>query len=611
MGAVKLSPGTNVDRYQLRDLIGWGGVAEVWEVQDRQTGARLALKVLLDPTHDQRARLLREADVQIHLEHPNVLPALHVLEVDEVLGLVMPLVEGPTLAALLAAYRLAEGEAFALIRAVCAGVGAAHAAGLVHRDLKPSNVLLDLSSGAVVPRVSDFGLVKSAQIRSSLTGSAGVLGTPLYMSPEQLRQSREVDARADLWSLGVMLYELLTGRLPFPADSLPALLDAHRHPPLLEGVSGPVAGVIQALLQVDLRARLPSCTDLLSCLEALALTPAEEPLQGGAALEAAARALRREASEADQPAAAHNLPAQRDAFVGRHQALEDLRRLVDGQARLVTLTGAGGVGKTRLALEVGVAVAGQWPGGVWLCELSEARTAAALSAVMAGALGVAPSADLGAALAARGRSLFILDNVEQVADYAAATLERWLDAAPEACFLVTSRQPLGLPTERLLSLASMDAADATALFVERLRAARPDFAVTDRDQASIVALTAELDGLPLAIELAVARGRRLSISRLLTRLSRRFELLRVDAPDRPERQRSLHASLQWSWGLLSEAERALLIHCAELDTFGPADCLPGADALLAGLVGKHLLRRAGEGRYVLPVNVRAFARLRR
>jgi len=608
---MKLIPGANVDRYQLRALLGWGGMAEVWEVQDRQTGARLALKVLLDPTREQRARLLREADVQTHLEHPNVLPALHVLEVDEVLGLVMPLVEGPTLSALLRSYRLTEGEAFALLRAICAGVGAAHAAGLVHRDLKPSNVLLDLSSGAVVPRVSDFGLVKSAQLHSSLTGSAGVLGTPSYMSPEQLRQSREVDARADLWSLGVMLYELLTGRLPFPADSLPALLDAHRHPPLLDGVSDPVAGVIQALLQVDLRARLPSCADLLSCLEALA--SAEEPLRGGAAR--AALALRRDTSEAERPAAAHNLPAQRDAFVGRRQALEGLRRLLDEQPRLVTVTGAGGVGKTRLVLESGAAVAGRWPGGVWLCELSEARTAAALSAVMAGALGVALPVDLGAALAARGRSLFILDNVEQVAEHAAVTLGRWLDAAPEACFLVTSRQPLGLPAERLLALAPMDAEDAIALFVERLRASQPDYAMTEDRRAEVAVLVAALEGLPLAIELAAMRSRRLSVSRLLARLSRRFDLLRGGARDRPERQRSLYASLAWSWALLSEDERSLLALCGDIDgDFGPED-LPGAPtALLSGLADKHLLQRvegAGAPRYAASVSVRQFARLQR
>lgn len=607
---MRLSPGDNLERYQIRGLLGWGGMAEVWEVRHRQLGTRHALKVLINPGDEQRVRLLREGEAQAGLSHPNLLPVSEILDVDGVLGLLMPLVEGPSLARLLEGHRPTHAQAFALIQAVCSGVQAAHAAGLVHRDLKPGNVLLDLSSGAVVPRVSDFGLVKGPDLGARLTGSLGVLGTPAYMSPEQLRRSRDVDARSDLWSLGVMLCELLTGALPFRADSIPALIEAHQQPPALGALSGELSGVLRALLQVDPRARLASCETLLRCLDALEPAPARDPLGADAPLAAIACGLQAPRPTASAVPTLHNLPSRRDGFIGREAELRSLRRAFASGARLVTVTGEGGVGKTRLAVEFSEAAASRWPDGVWLCDLAEARTEAALVQAVADALGLQgplTSAALGEALAARGEVLLVLDTFEQVTHLASDTLGVWLEAAPSVSVLATSRQPLAVPDEVCLALDALAEIDALALFVQRMTSVRPDFVLTDQNQSQLIALVSELGGLPLTIELAAARARRLSPSRLLARLADRFTLLRSDASDRPPRQRSLHANLSWTWSLLTDAERDLLRRCAEHTDITAAALSSTEDALNA-LAEKHLLSRTGS-RYRMSQNLSAFIRL--
>ena len=318
----------------------------------------------------------------------------------------------------------------------------------------------------------------------------------------------------------------------------------------------------------------------------------------------------------------HNLAAERDAFVGRARSLAALAREFDGGARLVCVTGIGGAGKSRLATRFARAWLGEFDGGAWFCDLSQARGIDAICHALGQALDVPlgrddPVVQLGHAIAARGRCLLILDNFEQVAGFAQATLGRWLDRAAQACFLVTSRAVLGLSGERVLALPPLPATDAAALFMRRAEAATRGFAPQGEDRAAIAPLVELLDGLPLAIELAAARVSVMSPRMLLARMSERFKLLAA-AGGRGGRQATLRATFDWSWDLLTDAEKAAL---AQLSVFEGGFDLDAAEALLdlsavadppwppdvlQSLVEKSFLRRSDE-RFDMFVSVREYA----
>src|SRR5690349_11542006 len=271
------------------------------------------------------------------------------------------------------------------------------------------------------------------------------------------------------------------------------------------------------------------------------------------------------------------LPGGTTSLVGREQAVGELAGLL-GQpgVRLVTLTGPGGVGKTRLALAVGERIGGHFGSGAVFVPLAGLTQ----PELVVGGIGRAVGADLagtGAPLQALaeqlgdGAWLLILDNMEQ-ATGAARDLDQLLADCPGVVILATSRTVLGLRAEReypvpplslpagptALPLPELTASPAVALFVDRARAVRPDFALTEANAAAVVAICRHLDGLPLAIELAAARTRLLDPGALLDRLSKSLDALGTGAVDLPERQRTLRATVEWSVGLLDDAERSLL-----------------------------------------------------
>jgi len=582
-----LCSGQHVGRYALSDRLGAGGMAEVWSATHRILGARVAIKVLHRPGPAQQRRLLREGRAQAALEHPNILPVRDVVEVGEGLGLVMPLVCGPTLEGLLAARRLSEAEAIAVMRAIVAGVAHAHEGGLVHRDLKPANVLLEVSRGRLVPRVSDFGLVQDPT-DPHRTQAGAVMGTLCYAAPEQLLDAASVDHRADLFSLGVVLVELLSGQRPFEAPSLRALLSAYEASPQLDGVPPRWHPLCRSLLATSPDARLADCASLQSALDALQPpAPALLGLDGSLVRTAralwadtphsgAAETLLSDADSLELEAAshsatpAHNLPSALDGFVGREADLDALAARLE-RDRLVSVLGPGGVGKTRLVLELAHQQLGDFPGGVWFCDLSEARDPSQLAAVVAQAMGLvlrrgAPQEQVGRAIAGRGRCLLVLDNFEQLEAGAADVVARWVAQASAVRVVVTSRRRLGVPGEGSLSLEPLDEAEACALFEARAQARRPGAS----DAGAVAELVRLLDGLPLAIELAAARISVMSPEKMVSRMGQRFRLLRT-------RQATLRGTIDWSWELMSDWERAAFAQCS---VFEGSFTLEAAEAVL-------------------------------
>jgi predicted ATPase len=272
-----------------------------------------------------------------------------------------------------------------------------------------------------------------------------------------------------------------------------------------------------------------------------------------------------------------SLPVATTSLVGRQQAIDELAELLGRpEVRLVTLTGPGGVGKTRLTLAVAERVAGRFAAGVVFVPLAGVTR----PELVVGGIARAVGADLGgtgaplAALAEQlgdGRWLLILDNLEQVLD-AAGDLDELLARCGGLVILTTSRTVLGLRAEReypvpplplpadpvTMSVQELASSPPVALFVDRARAVRHDFALTQANAAAVVALCRRLEGLPLAIELAAARTRLLEPQEILRRLARSLDALGTGAVDLPKRQRTLRATVEWSVGLLDDSERSLL-----------------------------------------------------
>jgi non-specific serine/threonine protein kinase len=292
-----------------------------------------------------------------------------------------------------------------------------------------------------------------------------------------------------------------------------------------------------------------------------------------------------------------NLPAELTSFVGREQELAALPRLLSN-TRLMTLTGAGGVGKTRLAMRLASAVASQYPEGIWLVDLAPLTAPDLIAQTIATALGVRESANRPVRDALfesvrHRRMLLLLDTCEHLIDACAEIAEALLRTAPLARIVCTSREALGVPGEIVYRVPSLSlpeafesmaaeplaAGDAVQLFAERAAALDPHFSADGGNVAAIARICRRLDGIPLAIELAAARVAVLSLAQIEARLQDRFRLLAGSTRTAVARQRTLEATIDWSYHLLSDAERLLL---NRLSVFPASWTLQAAEHICAG-----------------------------
>ena len=309
---------------------------------------------------------------------------------------------------------------------------------------------------------------------------------------------------------------------------------------------------------------------------------------------------------ADATGSLHGFHNALTSFVGRAQVVDEVAAEL-GQYRLVTVTGPGGAGKTRLAGEVARQVAGRFADGVWLAELAAVTDPAQVTAMVGTALGIRdlPSVAAADALAqtlARRQLLLVLDNCEHVIGAAAELCGRLLLGADDVRVLATSREPLRIAGEvrhRLGPLtlphpgdpAAAGQCEAVMLFADRARRVEPGFALDEKTAATVVRLVARLDGMPLAIELAAARVDALGAAQLLDRIDDRFALLADGDRLAEERQRSLAAAVRWSYQLLDGTERRVFRAVSVFPgpfTLGGAEAVAGAGANLCGVLW-HLM----------------------
>ena len=337
------------------------------------------------------------------------------------------------------------------------------------------------------------------------------------------------------------------------------------------------------------------------------------------------RALVAYAAESNRPSAIvskmrtrSNLPVPRSAFIGRETEREQLRQIVLSEA-LITLTGIGGCGKTRLALEVASGLQGDFDDGVFFVDLSAVADPTLVGQAVAGALSLQlldPTPDVLADYFAERQTLLLFDNCEHLLDACAEVADALVgQRCPGLRILATSREALGLEGERVFRVPSLDiAGEAVALFAERAQAARPDLSIDARSEATIAEICRRLDGIPLAIELAATQAVHLSLSEILERLNDRFRLL-VGGRRRIQRQQTLTAALDWSYDLLNPDEQLMLRRLAVFRgsfslSAAEAICHPKALELLRSLVTKSLVDLSDndmEVRYRLLESVRIYA----
>ncbi|MGP4023114.1 BTAD domain-containing putative transcriptional regulator [Actinomadura sp. 3N407] len=332
-----------------------------------------------------------------------------------------------------------------------------------------------------------------------------------------------------------------------------------------------------------------------------------------------------------------NLPAPLTGLIGREQAVAEVGALL-GSARMVTLTGPGGVGKTRLALAAADRAAAAFPDGVWLVELAgTSRETATVAEVVAAELDVRDDTATGSrpgvrpaglahrlAEALRGRRLLlVLDNCEHLIEAVAELVDLLLRAAPELRVLATSQESLAMPGETLYAVPPLELpvpgtdpgeAGSVRLFAARAAAAAPGFVLDEVSAPSVATICRRLDGLPLALELAAARVRTLGVRGVADRLDDRFHLLTVSGRGRPARQQTLRAVIDWSWEQLGERQRLVLLRLAvhpggcTLEAAEAVCAEPGLDVadLLDELVARSMVESSGGARFRLLESIAAY-----
>jgi predicted ATPase len=634
------APGTQLGPYEITAPLGAGGMGEVYRARDTRLERTVAIKILpaaFSADSDRLHRFEQEARSASALNHPNIVTIYELGQDGSTHYIAMELVEGKTLRELFVSGLLPIRKAIEIAAQVAEGLAKAHEAGIAHRDLKPENLMVS-HDGFV--KILDFGLAKLASpsgelsdmstMCASQTQPGLVLGTVGYMSPEQA-SGRRLDFRSDQFSFGLVLYEMVTGKRAFQrstaAETLVAILREQAEAIGVQNpdAPAPLCWVIERCLAKEPDKRYVSTRDLARELAAIRDRFSEKPVK----------------QVETRPT---NLPVQRTGFVGREKEVAAAKELLLRQdVRLVTVTGPGGIGKTRLAVQVASGLLERFPGGTHFVPLSPLSDPGLIASLIVQTLGIreaggqSPLEILKENLqnSLRAPMLLLLDNFEHLVQ-AAPTVAELLTMGPNLKILVTSRAalhvygehefpvpPLALPDSRSMPpVEVLSQYPAIALFVQRAVAAKPDFELNRENAPAVTEICARLDGLPLAIELAAARIKVLSPSSMRTRLASRLQLLTGGARDLPQRQQTLRAAIDWGYDLLSAAEQKLF---RRLSVFVGGCNLEGVEAVcdtkgdleldpldgMASMVDKSLVQQVeqakDESRFVMLETIREYA----
>ncbi|MEU1981704.1 protein kinase [Nocardia sp. NPDC019395] len=628
--------------------IGRGGFGVVYRCTQQALDRIVAVKILSgDSDEGNRARFVREQRAMGRLTgHPNIVPVLEQGVTDGGrLYLVTPYYASGSLESRVRRNGpLPVEEVLQLGVKIAGALESAHQVGIVHRDVKPGNILL---TDYGEPALTDFGIAHIAG--GFRTAEGTVTGSPAYTAPEVLEGGTPTPA-ADVYGLGATLFSALTGHAAYERRTGEKVvaqflrITTQPLPDLREqGIAGDVSALAEAAMNRDPAAR-PSAAGFGE--RARGVQRRHGYSVGAMALrDTPDRPVRDEATPVPRPRAgtlpdrSGNLPLELTSLVNRRTELAEVKNLLS-TSRLVTLTGTGGVGKTRLALRAAAQVTRDYADGVWLVDLADVSDAAILVDIVAATVGVRdestlPLIDVLVQFLCTRDTLLVLDNCEQLVQAVAELNEQMLRICPDLRILVTSREPLNIAGEAVLrvaplsvpdpgrepSLKGLPRFDAVTLFAERAAAAVPGFELDEDNKGTVAGICARLDGLPLALELAAARMRTLSPEQILQRLNDRYSLLTRSARTAPTRQQTLRLCMDWSYELCSPVEQELWSQLSvfggscELDAVeGICDVDPAPHILLdvlSSLVDKSVLVREESGdvvRYRMLETLRDYGR---
>ena len=452
---------TEFGDYELLEEIGRGGQGVVYRARQKSLNRTVALKVIglgqwASTPHLKRFR--QEAEAAASLEHPQIVPIYEIGERGGSCYFSMKFVEGGQLDEVLRREPMSSRRAAELFVKIARTVQFAHERGILHRDIKPGNILLDKHGE---PYLTDFGLARLIEQESTVTNSFDVLGTPSYMPPEQAAgQAKELTPAADVYSLGAVFYQMLTGQAPFAGgtsyETIRLVMETEPKNPRLwnSRVDIDLATICLKSLEKDPQRRYPSALALAEDVERWLRREPIRARRSGIFTRGKKRLQR------------NNLPAQLSSFIGREAEITEIKQLL-AETRLLTLTGAGGSGKSRLALQVAADLLAEYPDGIWLVELAPVSDPDMVTQLTAKALGIReqPRRPLLETLVDRLRSkrlLLVLDNCEHLLD-ACATLA---GALLKTCFnlriLATSREAIGIAGESIFQVPSLATPDPGA-----------------------------------------------------------------------------------------------------------------------------------------------------
>ncbi|MEK6256276.1 MAG: protein kinase [Chloroflexota bacterium] len=617
-------------------LLGEGGMGKVYLGEDTETGGKVAIKTLhaiKTKNHPEvLERFQREGELLRTLDHPNIVKMLDALEVDGEQYLVMEYVEGGDLRDQLEKNgALPIEETLAIALELADALTRAHHLDIIHRDIKPANVLLAKDN---TPRLTDFGIAHyEADIE--LTAAGAVLGTIPYLSPEGCT-GVGLDTRSDVWSFGVLLYEILTGELPFGGDNAIGVLNAIMQLDLPDiqavrpDIPDALADLVYRMLVKDPDGRIPSVrlvgAELEGIIKGFKITPSNKT--GRELLKSISSDTSTFATpEPDTEAKKLNLPAQATHFVGRTKELEEITKLLSqSMTRLLTLLGPGGMGKTRLAIEAAHQLAPNYERGAHFVDLAPISDPEHIVNQIAKTfkLQIEEGKDPQEQIKFYFRDkqlLLVMDNFEHVAE-GAVLLRDILAEAPEVNIVVTSRIQLDLQDEHVYEVSGMispkdeeetifEEIEAVELFIQHARRGQPDYQLKEADKSAVVNICQLVGGLPLGIQLAAGWVRTLPEREIAKQLAEDIDFLETNLKDLPPRQRSMRAAFDYSWKLLPEKLQDIYPKISIFRggfTHQAAKEVAGARVRdLANFVNQSLLQRTSNGRFTVHELMRQFA----